>query len=92
MLEVIIDIADYLRVPVIAEGVETEEQLLALKAMGCDLVQGYYFSRPVPAEEYEQFVVTRREQVQDDPAFGEAPDQDRMHENEVRKRDAQRRG
>ena len=38
MLEVIIDIADYLDVPVIAEGVETEEQLHALKALGCDLV------------------------------------------------------
>ena len=62
MLEVIIDIADYLSVPVIAEGVENEEQLNALKAMGCDLVQGYYFSRPVPAEEYERFVLARREQ------------------------------
>ena len=60
MLEVIIDIADYLSVPVIAEGVETEEQLIALKEMGCDYVQGYYFSRPVPAEEYEQFVVERK--------------------------------
>ena len=59
MLEVIIDIADYLGVPVIAEGVETEEQLLALKAMGCDIVQGYYFSRPVPAEEYEPFLEER---------------------------------
>ena len=55
MLEVIIDIADYLSVPVIAEGVETEEQLYALKAMGCDIVQGYYFSRPVPSTEYERF-------------------------------------
>ena len=62
MLEVIIDIADYLSVPVIAEGVETEEQLNALKAMGCDLVQGYYFSRPVPAEEYERFVIERKDQ------------------------------
>ena len=59
MLEVIIDIADYLSVPVIAEGVETEEQLLALKAMGCDLVQGYYFSRPIPAPEYEIFIAER---------------------------------
>ena len=59
MIEVIIDIADYLDVPVIAEGVETEEQLNALKAMGCDMVQGYYFSKPVPAEEYESFVRER---------------------------------
>ena len=62
MLEVIIDIADYLSVPVIAEGVETQEQLYALKAMGCDLVQGYYFSKPLPAGEYERFVMERRDQ------------------------------
>ena len=59
MLEIIIDIADYLSVPVIAEGVETEDQLRALRTMGCDIVQGYYFSRPVPAQEYEKFVVER---------------------------------
>ena len=40
----------------IAEGVETEEQLLALKSMGCDIVQGYYFSKPVPAEEFEKLI------------------------------------
>ena len=60
LIEVIIDIADYLAVPVIAEGVETEEQLNTLKAMGCDLVQGYYFSKPVPPEEYEPFLLERR--------------------------------
>ncbi len=56
MLEIVIDIADSLSVPVIAEGVETEEQLLALKEMGCDIVQGYYFSKPVPPEEFERFL------------------------------------
>ena len=70
LLELIIDVADYLDVPVIAEGVETEEQLNALKAMGCDLVQGYYFSRPVPAEEYEAFVLTRRDQAAEFPLMG----------------------
>ena len=70
MLEVIIEIADYLAVPVIAEGVETEEQLNALKAMGCDLVQGYYFSRPLPAAEYERFLVERRD-LPDDAALPE---------------------
>ena len=64
MIEVIIDIADYLSVPVIAEGVETEEQLTALRALGCDIVQGYYFSKPVPPEEYERFVEERRRQAQ----------------------------
>ena len=63
MLEVIIDIADYLSVPVIAEGVETEDQMKALKAMGCDFVQGFYFSRPLPANEFESFIVERRGQA-----------------------------
>ena len=62
MLEFIIDIAEYLAVPVIAEGVETEEQLNALKAIGCDVVQGYYFSKPVPANEYEKFIIERKNQ------------------------------
>ena len=61
MLEVIIEIADYLSVPVIAEGVETEEQLHALKALGCDIVQGYFFSKPVPASEFEAFILQKKE-------------------------------
>ena len=56
MIELIIDIASYLKVPVIAEGVETEEQMRTLKLLGCDYVQGYYFSRPVPPEEFETFI------------------------------------
>ena len=61
MLEVIIEIADYLSVPVIAEGVETEEQLHALKALGCDIVQGYFFSKPVPAHDFEAFILQKKE-------------------------------
>ena len=71
MLEIIIDIADYLSVPVIAEGVETEEQLKALKAIGCDLVQGYYFSKPVPPQEFERFF-TEYELGRDGIAYGGA--------------------
>jgi len=61
MLEVIIGISDYLSVPVIAEGVETEEQLHALKMLGCDLVQGYFFSKPVPSREFEAFILQKKE-------------------------------
>ena len=53
MLEVIIGISDFLSVPVIAEGVETEEQLRILTAMGCNLFQGYLFCRPVPVDVFE---------------------------------------
>ena len=59
MIELIIDIADYLHVPVVAEGVETEEQYLTLKAMGCDYVQGYYFSKPVPPQAFDRFLIER---------------------------------
>ena len=61
MLEIIIDIADYLSVPVIAEGVETEEQYEALKAIGCDIVQGYFFSKPIPPDEFEEFLLNRQQ-------------------------------
>ena len=40
----------------VAEGVETEENLEYLKKMGCDFIQGYYFSRPLPADEFVAFI------------------------------------
>ncbi len=60
MLDAVIDIAYSLEVPTIAEGVETAEQMFALKEMGCDIVQGYYFSGPMPAEEYELYLIERK--------------------------------
>jgi EAL domain-containing protein (putative c-di-GMP-specific phosphodiesterase class I) len=59
LVELIVDIARYLNVPVIAEGVETENQLRLLKDVGCDIVQGYYFSRPLPAADFEQKVLAK---------------------------------
>ena len=56
LVELVLDIARYLKVPVVAEGVETEAQLSMLKGAGCDLVQGYYFSRPLPPEEFESLI------------------------------------
>ena len=61
LLEAVIHLAESLEVPTIAEGVETAEQMFTLKAMGCDIVQGYYFSKPVPAEEFEQFLPLRKQ-------------------------------
>ncbi len=61
LVELILDIAKNLKMPVIAEGVETARQLAMLKSAGCDLVQGYYFSRPVPPEEFETFIESEKE-------------------------------
>ena len=52
----LIDLAHHLDMKVIAEGVETKEQADFLKNYGCDYLQGFYFSRPVPEEEFEKLL------------------------------------
>ena len=50
IVNIIINIAHLLNCEVIAEGVETEEQLKYLREHGCDIIQGYYYSKPLPLE------------------------------------------
>ena len=50
MVEVIMQIARTLRLELVAEGVESAEQVGRLRALGCELAQGYYFARPLEAE------------------------------------------
>ncbi len=54
LCELVMDISRFLNVPVVAEGVEEKAQLDKLKAMGCENIQGFYFSRPLPAEEFKE--------------------------------------
>ena len=56
MVGIILEIAKFLYVPVIAEGVEDEQQYRTLKNMGCDLIQGFYFSKPLPPEDFENVI------------------------------------
>lgn len=56
IVETIILMARNLGIDVVAEGVETGEQLELLKTFGCGLVQGYYYSRPLPLDELIEFI------------------------------------
>ena len=64
LVGLIIEIAKSLKIPVVAEGVETEAQLTLLKKLGCPLVQGYYFSKPLPAGEFEEKVIRLMQQAE----------------------------
>jgi EAL domain-containing protein (putative c-di-GMP-specific phosphodiesterase class I) len=49
-----IDLAHNLGLKVVAEGVETKDIAQKLGALGCDVLQGYLFSRPIPGSEFEK--------------------------------------
>ena len=63
ILNDIISMAHRLHLSVVAEGVETRDQVRRLRAVGCDYVQGYYFAKPMPAAEFENLLQTRRSQT-----------------------------
>ena len=52
IIQCVLNLAKMLKIPVVAEGVETEDQYLYLKDKGCEVIQGYYFSKPIPQAEY----------------------------------------
>ncbi len=56
-MKMVLEIAKYPGVPVVAEGVENQTRLEMLRGMECDLVQGFCFSRPVPPEDFEKFII-----------------------------------
>lgn len=51
VMEKLVAFVHSLKLPIVAEGIETLEQVLCMKGSGCDVIQGYYFSRPVEADE-----------------------------------------
>ena len=59
IIETIISLAEKLQIKVIAEGVETKEALQKIAECGCDEVQGYYFSEPLPAREFVEWYYER---------------------------------
>ncbi|MEL6977653.1 MAG: bifunctional diguanylate cyclase/phosphodiesterase [Pseudomonadota bacterium] len=64
LVEAILDIAAYLKIGVVAEGVETKAHWEMLRKAGCDVMQGYYFSKPVDAETFLRMHVKQRAETQ----------------------------
>ena len=60
MIRLVMDIAKYLNMEVVAEGVEDKHQVDFLRSVGCDIIQGYYFSKPLSEDEFVELV--KREQ------------------------------
>ena len=56
VISCMVDMAKRLRIVSLCEGVETMEQSDYLKEIGCQLQQGYYFSKPIPQEQFEQML------------------------------------
>ncbi|NVZ39062.1 EAL domain-containing response regulator [Pseudomonas sp. 21615526] len=63
----IIELAHSLKLRVVAEGVETQAQLEFLREAGCDQIQGYLFSRPLPMKELERLLLDKRSLVRPQP-------------------------
>ncbi len=63
IVDAIISMAHELRMEVVVEGVENKEQADFLKDCGCDMIQGYYYARPLPVAEFEAYLKSRNPEV-----------------------------
>ena len=59
----------------VAEGVEAREQVDFLAEQGCDMIQGYYYAKPMPKEEYEGRMASPVAKVEEQPAAEAAKEQ-----------------
>lgn len=57
VLEFIMQLAKMMHLQTVQEGVETEEQYLRMKSLGCDFIQGFYFSKPLPKADYLEYIM-----------------------------------
>ena len=60
ILEQVVSMADKLELGLLAEGVETEDQIELLQSIGCDQVQGFYYAKPMPEEEFFELLVAQK--------------------------------
>lgn len=61
LIKHIIEIAHNMDMEAVAEGIETEEYASYLKKIGCDFIQGYYYYKPMPIDDFEKLFVTGKE-------------------------------
>jgi len=71
--QAILSMAKSLNMKTVAEGVETEEQLEFMRINGCDEIQGYYFSPPVPADRFQILLEKERAELNHQTSFFPAP-------------------
>lgn len=64
MVDTIVTIAHNLSLSVVAEGVETHEQLEQLRKLRCEIIQGYYYSKPLSAEDFSAFLIEQKKKRQ----------------------------
>ena len=57
MLRFCVLLAETMRMKTVVEGVETSDQVAALKVLGCDYIQGYYYSKPIPTKDFESYLM-----------------------------------
>ena len=56
IVRAVIDLANAMGISAVAEGVETEDQLAGLRLLGCPVAQGFYFSHPLQAQEFDDLL------------------------------------
>ena len=68
IVRAIIDLANAMGISVVAEGVETKDQVAGLKMLGCQIAQGFYFSHPLRADAFDQLLTRHFAPIADLPA------------------------
>lgn len=82
VIENIIKMAHRLGLLTVAEGAETKEQFRILKALGCDFIQGYYFSKPLSTQDFEIYLNKVEHHIENNKLLGSEEDNDIWYMNE----------
>ena len=60
ILDFCMQLVKILNLQTVAEGAESETQTERLKSLGCDYIQGYFYSKPLPIEQFEQYLLSEK--------------------------------